>query len=89
MWKRCPVCPKCALVFGNVSNLKTHAQNCTSAMLGAVEVVQWQNPIGDAMANTDDIPVVSVGEMTTDTDNIPVTLQELTAPTTYYDYYDY
>ena len=87
--KRCLVCPKCAVNFANVSNLKTHAQTCTSAMIGAVEVVQWDNPIGDVMANIGNIPVVTVEEVTLDTDNIPVTLEELTAPSTYYQYYNY
>ena len=47
-------------------------------MLGAVEIVQWENPIFDAMANTDNIAVVSVEEMSSDTDNIPVNLEEMT-----------
>ena len=83
------MCPKCAVNFVNVSNLKTHAQTCSSAMIGEVEIVQWENPIVDVMANIGNIPVVSVEEMTPDTDNIPVTLEELTAPSTHYEYYNY
>ena len=52
-------------------------------MLGAVEVVEWQNPIIDVMADTDNIPAVSI-----DTDNIPVvSVQDMTAPSAYYQYY--
>ena len=58
-------------------------------MLGEVEIVQWENPIVDVMANVGNIPVVSVEEMTPDTDNIRVTLEELTAPSPYYEYYNY
>ena len=87
--KRCLVCPKCAVNFANVANLKTHAKTCTSAMLGEVEIVQWENPIVDVMANVGNIPVVNVEEMTPDTDNIRVTLEELTAPSPYYEYYNY
>ena len=83
--------PKCAVNFANVANLKTHVQTCTSAMLGEVDIVQWDNPIGDVMANVGNIPVpvVNVEEVTLDTDNIPVTLEELTAPSTHYQYYNY
>ena len=58
-------------------------------MLGEVEIVQWENPIVDVMANVGNIPVVNVEEMTPDTDNIRVTLEELTAPSPYYEYYNY
>ena len=83
------MCPKCAVNFANVANLKTHVKTCTSAMIGEVEIVQWENPIVDVMANVGNIPVVSVEEMTPDTDNIRVTLEELTAPSPYYEYYNY
>ena len=67
-------------------------------MIGEVEIVQWENPIVDVMANIGNIPVVSVEEMTPDTDNIPavsidtdnipvVTVEDMTAPSAYYQYY--
>ena len=77
------MCPKCAVNFGNLPNLKSHVETCNSAMLRAVEVVEWQNPIVDVMADTDNIPAVSI-----DTDNIPVvTVEDMTAPSAYYQYY--